>query len=117
MNTNVETAPESVVQLTPNAVEEVKWLLQRPENTGKTLRLSVEQGGCSGMSYAMAFETPRPGDFTAEAGDVPVRVDPASIEYLQGAVVDFTRTLIGGGFKVTNPNAKHSCGCGKSFTA
>lgn len=114
---DVDLANEPVVQLTVSAAQEVKSLLQKPENTGKNLRLYVEQGGCSGMQYAMTFDEKRPDDTVAEMQGVGVVVDPFSAQYLRGALVDFSDGLTGGGFKITNPNAKASCGCGKSFTA
>jgi iron-sulfur cluster assembly accessory protein len=115
MEITAETQP--VVQLTAGAAEEVKALLQKPENAGKALRLYVEQGGCSGMQYAMTFDEGRPDDLSAQAQGVAVLVDPFSAQYLRGAVVDFNDGLTGGGFKISNPNAQQSCGCGKSFTA
>jgi iron-sulfur cluster assembly accessory protein len=108
---------DPVVRLTESAAAEVKALLDKPENAGKTLRLYVEQGGCSGMQYAMTFDEQRPDDVTQEMYGVPVLVDPFSAQYLRGAVVDFSESLTAGGFKVANPNARQSCGCGKSFTA
>lgn len=115
METQTSTPP--LVTLTPNAAEEVKSLLQRPENVGKTLRVYVDQGGCSGMQYAMTFDEERPGDNRAETQGASVLVDAFSAQYLRGAVVDYSDSLTGGGFKVSNPNARESCGCGKSFTA
>ena len=110
-------ANETIVHLTPSAAEEVKSLLGKPENAGKTLRVYVEQGGCSGMQYAMTFDEKRPDDASADMHGVSVVVDPFSLQYIRGAVVDFSDSLTGGGFKISNPNAKQSCGCGKSFTA
>jgi iron-sulfur cluster assembly protein/iron-sulfur cluster insertion protein len=110
-------ATEPVVQITPSAAEEVKALLEKPENGGKTLRLFVEQGGCSGMQYSMTFDERRPDDLASEMHGVAVLVDPFSAQYLRGAQVDFNDSLTGGGFKISNPNARQSCGCGKSFTA
>lgn len=106
-----------VINLTANAAEEVKAQLQKPENNGKVLRLYVEQGGCSGMQYAMTFDERRPDDLEAGMHGVAVLVDPFSAQYLRGATVDFSDSLTGGGFKISNPNARQSCGCGKSFTA
>ncbi|HEY4415960.1 MAG TPA: iron-sulfur cluster assembly accessory protein [Verrucomicrobiae bacterium] len=103
--------------LTPPAVAEVKYLLALPENSGKHMRYYVEQGGCSGMQYGMVFDEKRDGDLVSEQSGVNVLVDPISVDYLRGMVVDFSDALSGGGFKITNPNAKHSCGCGKSFEA
>jgi iron-sulfur cluster assembly protein/iron-sulfur cluster insertion protein len=107
----------SVVELTPRAAEECKSLLAQPENSGKNLRLYVEQGGCSGMQYGMVFDEKRDGDLISEESGVNILVDPISANYLRGTVVDFSDELVGGGFKISNPNAKQSCGCGKSFEA
>jgi len=108
---------ENVVGLTPRAAGECKSLLALPENVGKHFRVYVEQGGCSGMQYGMVFDEKRDGDFAAEQHGVAVLVDAISAQYLRGTVVDFSDALTGGGFKITNPNAKESCGCGKSFNA
>ncbi|HZF01890.1 MAG TPA: iron-sulfur cluster assembly accessory protein [Methylomirabilota bacterium] len=108
---------EPTVSLTENAVAEVKSLLAKSENAGKHLRLYVEQGGCSGMQYGMVFDERRDGDLTAEERGVDVLIDPISANYLRGTVVDFSDSLTAGGFKISNPNAKQSCGCGKSFEA
>ena len=113
----VTAASSPVIALTPEAVEEVKNLLGKAENQGKLLRVYVEQGGCSGMQYSMVFDERRPDDLASEFDSVAVLVDPFSAQYLKGAVVDFSDSLTGGGFKVSNPNARQSCGCGKSFTA
>lgn len=106
---------ELVISLTESAAEEVKSLLARPEHTGKTLRIFVEQGGCSGMQYSMVFDEKRDGDWVGEQRGVTVLVDAFSAQYLRGTMVDFSAALTGGGFKISNPNAKQSCGCGKSF--
>ena len=108
---------ENVVTLTANAVNEVKSLLTLPANTGKHMRFYVEQGGCSGMQYGMIFDEKRDGDIVADHDGVTVLVDVISSQYLRGTVVDFSDALTGGGFKISNPNAKQSCGCGKSFEA
>ena len=108
---------DSVITLTPSAAGEVKNLLTQPDNAGKTMRVYVEQGGCSGMQYSMVFDEKRPDDLFVEMHGVSVLVDPFSAKYLRGTVVDFSDDLTGGGFKISNPNAKQSCGCGKSFEA
>jgi iron-sulfur cluster assembly accessory protein len=113
----VSTASEPVVVLTESAAEEVSSLLSKAENAGKNLRVYVEQGGCSGLQYSMTFDEKRPDDLAAEFHGVAVLVDPFSAQYIQGAVVDFSDSLTNGGFKISNPNARQSCGCGKSFTA
>ena len=112
----IETATESVVSLTQNAAEEVKSMLQKPENAGKTLRVYVEQGGCSGMQYGMAFDdNVRPGDEIVEAGGVRVLIDDFSAPYIRGSEIDYVDSLMGAGFTVHNPNAVSSCSCGHSF--
>jgi iron-sulfur cluster assembly accessory protein len=108
---------ETIVGLTKRAAAECKSLLALPENTSKSYRVYVEQGGCSGMQYGMVFDEKRDGDLASEQEGIEVVVDPISAQYLRGTVVDFSDALTAGGFKITNPNAKESCGCGKSFTA
>ena len=110
-----QSATGPVITLTADAAAEVRALLGQPENQGKTLRVFVEQGGCSGMQYSMVFDEKRPEDTFAEMHGVSVLVDPFSLQYLRGAVVDFSDAMTGGGFKISNPNARQSCGCGKSF--
>jgi iron-sulfur cluster assembly accessory protein len=109
------TTIEPVIGLTEGAAEQVKSLLAQPENAGKNLRVYVEQGGCSGMQYGMVFDERRDGDLTSDMHGVSVLVDPFSAGYVRGAVVDFSNALTGGGFKISNPKARQSCGCGKSF--
>ena len=113
MTENISSS--KVVALTPAAVTEVKSLLTLPENAGKHMRYYVEQGGCSGMQYGMIFDEQRDGDLVASEDGISVLVDPISADFLRGTVVEFSDALTGGGFKITNPNAKESCGCGKSF--
>ena len=109
------TTNEAVINLTGSAALEVRELLAKPENAGKFLRVYVEQGGCSGMQYGMTFDEKRDGDLTSEQNGISVLVDAFSAKYVRSAVVDFSDALTGGGFKISNPNARQSCGCGKSF--
>lgn len=111
------TAIQPVLQITANAAAEVKSMHAKPENAGKHLRVYVEKGGCSGMQYGMTFDEQREGDQLAEMHGVTVLVDSFSATYLRGTVVDFSDAMTDGGFKISNPNAKQSCGCGKSFEA
>ena len=108
------------VQLTDNAVARVRKLKEDGQvaRTGG-LRLAVQGGGCSGLSYAVRFEAqPAEADriFDFEGG-VRVFVDPKSLIYLAGMVVDYKDDLMQQGFVFENPNAQKSCGCGSSFTA
>lgn len=107
-----------MVSLTESAAEQVRSMqVAQAENAGKPLRVYVEGGGCSGMQYGMVFDEPRDKDVALEFHGVRVVVDEVSAGYLRGAIIDFSEALTGGGFKITNPNAKSSCGCGKSFEA
>jgi iron-sulfur cluster assembly protein len=116
MDSAVQT--ESVVTLTESAATQIKEIwASDAEKRGKPLRLFVESGGCSGMQYGMDFDEERDGDFAGQFYGVGVLIDRVSAEYLRGAVVDYVDALTGGGFKIQNPRAKQSCGCGKSFEA
>jgi iron-sulfur cluster assembly protein len=112
---NNPSAAEILFRLTSAAVAEIKVLLARPDNAGKQFRVYVEQGGCSGMQYGMVFDEQREGDVVGEQDGVTLLVDAFSAQYLRGTEVDFSEALTGGGFKISNPNARQSCGCGKSF--
>jgi iron-sulfur cluster assembly accessory protein len=116
MEVDAATSSTPVVNLTPSATEQLRSMLtENPDNTGKAFRVYVEEGGCSGMQYAMTFDEERDGDNVAEFSGVKVVVDAFSAQHLRGAVVDYSDELISGGFKITNPQARQSCGCGKSF--
>ena len=87
------------------------------EPAGAMLRVSVEGGGCSGFQYKFDIERERASDDVAiERDGVTVLVDPISVPYLAGSEIDFVDDLLGAAFKVHNPNATASCGCGTSFT-
>lgn len=105
-----------LLSLTEAAVEQVRSLQQQSEHAGKPLRVYVEKGGCSGLQYGLVFDERRDGDLVVEQDGVTAVVDAFSAEYVRGSVVDFSDALTGGGFKLTNPRARESCGCGKSFT-
>ena len=84
--------------------------------SGYALRVFVSGGGCSGLSYGMTFaEGPELGDQIFEANGVKVVVDPGSSPYLDGAEIDYIDSLMGGGFRIENPNAVRTCACGSSF--
>jgi iron-sulfur cluster assembly accessory protein len=109
---------ESLVSLTQSAADHIRSLQsEQADNAGKLLRVYVEGGGCSGLQYGMVFDEKRDGDVATESFGVPVLVDATSAEYVRGAVIDYSDALTGGGFKINNPRAKSSCGCGKSFEA
>src|SRR5688572_10500266 len=109
---------DSPLTLTESAASQIREIwASDPEKQGKSLRVFVESGGCSGMQYGMDFDQERDGDFAGQFHGVGLLVDRVSADYLRGSVVDFVDALTGGGFKVINPRAKQSCGCGKSFEA
>jgi iron-sulfur cluster assembly accessory protein len=112
------TPAESVITLTESAANQVRSLLAgEADGANKGLRLYVEGGGCSGLQYGMVFDEKRADDLSADFHGVPVVIDPFSANYLRGSIVDYIDSLTGGGFKISNPNARQSCGCGKSFEA
>jgi iron-sulfur cluster assembly protein len=114
----MNAATEPVIGLTENAASQIKSMLaSNQENAGKVLRVYVEGGGCSGLQYGLVFDEKRADDMEQEFFGIPVVIDPFSANYLRGSVVDFVDSLNGGGFKISNPNARQSCGCGKSFEA
>ena len=106
-----------MVTITPNAVAEVKRLLEKQGNKpGSGLRVGVQGGGCSGLSYKLGFGQERTGDQIQEHEGVKVFIDPKSNLYLEGTTIDFVDGLEGRGFRFLNPQAKKSCGCGESFS-
>jgi iron-sulfur cluster assembly protein len=107
---------EGILTVTPPALTMIKTLLNQRNIPDHALRVFVSGGGCSGLQYGMAFE-PQPKDYDAlvEVDGVRLVIDPTSMLYLRGAVIDFVDSLMGGGFRIENPNAVSSCGCGTSF--
>lgn len=116
--TTTEVSTEPVITLTESAARQIASMqAEDKENAGKALRVFIEAGGCSGMQYGMVFDEVRDDDLTADFHGVRVVVDSVSANYVRGAKIDFSEELTGGGFKIANPNAQSSCGCGKSFEA
>ncbi len=112
------TATPPIVTLTDRAADRIREMQSGDAaSADKHLRVYIEPGGCSGLQYGMVFDERRTDDCVAEFGGVLVLTDPFSADYIRGAVVDFSDELTGGGFKISNPNARQSCGCGKSFEA
>ena len=106
----------SSIILTESAASHIsEMLVNDTTNTGKSLRVYVEGGGCSGLQYGMIFDETRDDDVVSEYFGVKVLTDKFSANYLSRCVIDYSDELIGGGFKINNPNAESSCGCGKSF--
>ncbi|HKT46102.1 MAG TPA: iron-sulfur cluster assembly accessory protein [Candidatus Acidoferrales bacterium] len=121
-NTTTTPTPETKtepVHLTEPAARNIRALLEKEGLSLEVggLRLGVQGGGCSGLSYAMRLEAqPRERDKVFEAFGARIFVDPKSFVYLSGTTLDFENTLMRQGFLFQNPNATRSCGCGSSFT-
>ena len=108
------------VQVTERALERVRVAMEKEgiSPTQGGLRLGVQGGGCSGLSYNIRFDTqPRERDRVFQFGDLRLFVDPKSFIYLSGMILDYENTLMKQGFNFINPNASRSCGCGSSFSA
>src|SRR2546423_9977569 len=112
----LDTVQTTGVTLTERAAEEIRGLLDRQGKADAAIRVFVSGGGCSGLNYGMAIDdSVEDGDFVYTCHGVKVVVDPLSINYIKGASVDYVEDVMGGGFKIDNPNAVRSCGCGSSF--
>ena len=109
------TLPE--VSLTETAARHIAEIIGEPNAEGKGLRIYIETGGCSGMSYAMEIAPRKTGDEEFVNHGVKLFVEDRGLVYLAGSVIDYKDGLSGAGFRITNPNAKQTCGCGKSFEA
>jgi len=111
-------AVKGAIQLSPLAARKVLELLEQRQKPNDHLRIGVRGGGCSGNSYFMEFaETAEAGDDVIESHGVKIVVDAKSAQLLAGTIVDFVEGLMGTGFKFVNPNVRHSCACGESFSA
>ena len=105
-----------MLHISENAAEQLRSLAaERSLASTQGLRLSVEKGGCAGLQYGMEVGERREGDELCEENNAHVFVDAASSEYLDGCTLDYTDDLAGAGFRIVNPRAARSCGCGTSF--
>ncbi len=105
-----------MITITPEAVQQLKGFLSEQGTPEAGLRVFVAPGGCSGLQYGMTIEeAAEDGDEVIETEGVRLLVDNFSAMYLSGAVVDYTNSLMGGGFTIHNPNAVAACACGHSF--
>ena len=106
----------SEISVSDRAARKIGEILKK-EPAGTMLRVSVEGGGCSGFQYKFDMEQAKAGDDMVIAqGDSVVIIDPVSVQYLSGSEIDFVDELIGASFKIHNPKATASCGCGTSFS-
>jgi iron-sulfur cluster assembly accessory protein len=110
-----ELTIDSSVDLTASAAKRVAEIL-RSEAPGSALRIGVDGGGCSGFQYTYDIVTARePDDLVLQRDGATVLIDPTSLEYLRGSKIEFVDDLMGQAFKIQNPQATASCGCGTSF--
>ncbi len=105
-----------MITLSPSAIAHLnQLLLQQSAGEDAGLRLTVEKGGCAGMQYTMKIDHPAPDDRVFTTDSVSLIVDSESLRFLEGCRVDYVDALNDSGFKIENPNATRSCGCGTSF--
>ena len=118
MSETVLEAAEPIVTLTPAAVKQVNFLIDKQNRTKTCLRIAVKGGGCSGLSYVLNLEeAPRDRDQTILIDGLTVLVDEKSARFISGLNLDYSiKNLLEGGWRFSNPNAQRSCGCGTSFT-
>lgn len=106
-----------MITVTDNAVKQLHQLLANggEEDSRQGLRILVARGGCAGMEYQMKLDSPAPGDTVIQGEGAAIYIDAQSEPYLSGCVIDYHESLSDSGFKIENPNAARSCGCGTSF--
>lgn len=108
---------QQLISITDKALQQIHSIAATDNPDGsKGLRLAVTGGGCSGLSYKIEFANQKDKDNILTFGDLKVLIDPKSVIYLKGIVLDFKDGLQGKGFIFDNPNAKNTCGCGESFS-
>ena len=106
------------ITLTDGLVKRIKSLQTQQNNPALKLRIMVDSGGCQGFEYKFSLDTDvKPDDELFEKDGAGVIIDDISLPYMRGATIDFTNELVGAYFKIDNPNATSSCGCGTSFSA
>jgi iron-sulfur cluster assembly accessory protein len=109
--------PKRDLNVTKLAAEKILELAKKENMEGYGLRFAVIPGGCSGFQYGMNFEKEAAkDDVVFEENGVKIFIDAESLNFVKGVKIDYVDSLQGSGFKITNPNAKSSCGCGKSFS-
>jgi len=107
-----------MIQVTEVAAEKIKEAMSAEGKNNIALRIYVEGGGCSGLQYGLVFEdAEKDGDTSYDVSGIKLLVDRFSMPYLENIQIDYATTLQGAGFKINNPTATGSCGCGSSFTA
>jgi iron-sulfur cluster assembly accessory protein len=112
----MQSSTQKIVTLSPLAIDRVKEFMAKDKDQANGLRIFVAPGGCSGYQYGMVLErNARSDDICWTEGGINVYMDTQSAKLMEGANIDFVETVQGAGFKINNPNAVSSCGCGNSF--
>ena len=106
----------AAVTITDKAADKIKQMMASENKEEQGLRVKVVGGGCSGLSYKLDFDNPKPGDRIFENAGAKVIVDTKSLLYLTGTELEYKETLMQSGFVFQNPNVKRTCGCGSSFS-
>lgn len=115
--TEITEQVEEPLSFTDAAARKVRELIDDEQNEALMLRVFISGGGCSGFQYGFTFdEGIGEGDVVVERNGVKLLIDPMSVQYLQGAEIDYTEGLEGAQFVIRNPNAATTCGCGSSFS-
>lgn len=105
-----------MINITESAAKHLRALLaEQAAESGHGLRVQVAKGGCSGLQYEMSLGQKQQGDSVVQRDEVEFFVDAESADYLRDATLDFSDGLTGAGFRIVNPNAARTCGCGTSF--
>ena len=113
-----ENLENQIITLTEKAAKRLKNILEGEKASKKAIRVAIDTGGCSGMSYQITFDNKKKEyDKKFESHGITILCDVKSWIYVRGCEIDFSNDLLNGGFKVNNPNATRTCGCGISFSA
>jgi iron-sulfur cluster assembly protein len=104
-----------MITITDAAAQHLQTLVAEKGEPGKGLRIFIEKGGCAGLQYGMTLDDASADDTVSEHAGVKVIVDPESAAFIRGSTLDYSDDLAGAGFRLHNPNAARSCGCGTSF--
>lgn len=115
MNSAIISTEKNIINITSAAKNRILELLSNANNPNLKLRVYIEGGGCSGFEYCFAFEEQAEDDILIQDGDAKIIIDPISLKFLNGASLDYKKTLTESCFVIHNPNAKATCECEKSF--
>ena len=117
MSETTAATAERNITVTESAAKRIAFLREQEQVGSANLRIAVSGGGCSGFQYGLSFDDQtNPDDLVFERGGVGIVVDDVSLDLLAGAEIDFVEDLMGASFRINNPNAASSCGCGNSFS-